>query len=122
MIVIFLNLLLILNALIQTITILCLAIAEVSYNYSILLIAILSVPPCNLQPSLDYLDYHSVSNGYTISYQVGMCFNYTIGDLCTSGVTNDTANLICRNNGFSKWPEITVEMFYVLIFNNYYYD
>ena len=89
---------------------LCFAIAEVSYTSLIVLIIVilifLLVPPCHLQPSLYYLDHYYFNNGYTSTFQVGMCFNYTTGELCANGVTNDTANLMCKNLGYSKLSEI----------------
>ena len=52
--------------------------------------------------NLNYTDYSYFGAGYTDTYQVGLCFNYTFGDLCAAGITNEVATLICRNRGYSK--------------------
>ena len=96
---------LILSVMNQRETILWNATAEVSdfMHFSLFILFSLSVPPCHLQPYLNYIDYYGFYNGYTDTYQVGLCFNYTFGDLCTAGITNEVATLICRNRGYSKW-------------------
>ena len=80
------------------------ATAEVSdyMQFPIFIFFSLSVPPCHLQPYLNYIDYSYFFSGYTDTYQVGLCFNYTFGDLCTAGITTEVATLICRNRGYSK--------------------
>ena len=96
---------LILSVMNQRETILWNATAEVIdfMHFSLFILFSLSVTPCHLQPYLNYIDYNSFYNGYTDTYQVGLCFNYTFGDLCTAGITTEVATLICRNRGYSKW-------------------